>query len=193
VRRLIDQALGLLGDDPTVYDSLSAEMKRLVTGHYYHDPNHFHHKDIVCADLVAICLKAAGVGLDWDVDVPAGTPYNTTHAANYYRPAANHPKLREVADNEAWLPGDILIYWNGQLDSVTVNHVNMYVGPFAGTDLSGNEHAAASNYTVVNASIDHLNPSGVEVGTAVRPVTQDYCITRRFGYGHVKRMRHKDL
>lgn len=190
VRKLIDQALNMLGDDPVVFDSLSPELQRLATGSFYPDPDHFHHKDIVCADLVTICLHAAGVDYHWQVTEPPGTPYNTTYAANYYRPAPNHPKLREVADDEDWLPGDILIYWNGDLASERVLHVNLYVGPFSGTDLSGNVHPPSKGYDVVNASIDHLDPNGVEVGTAIRPVTKDFCLTNRFGYQHVQRMRH---
>jgi hypothetical protein len=193
VQGLIDQALRMLGDDPIVFDSLSPELRRLATGSYHSDPDDFYHKDIVCADLVSICLRAAAVDLDWDVDVPPGTPFNTTHAANYYRPAPNHPKLREVDDSEEWLPGDILIYWYGDLDSQRVKHVNLYVGPFSGTDQSGNVHLLSRGYDVVNASIDHLDPNGVEIGTAVRPVAKNWCITRRFGYDHVKRMRHVEL
>ena len=61
------------------------------------------------------------------------------------------------------------------------------------TDLSGNVHPPLKGYDVVNASIDHLDPSGVEVGTAIRPVTKNVCLTNRFGYQHVQRMRHVDL
>jgi hypothetical protein len=193
VRKLIDQALNMLGDDPVVFDSLSLELQKLATGFFHPDPDDFYHKDIVCADLVTICLHAAGVDYRWQVTEPPGTPYNTTYAANYYRPAPNHPKLREVADNEDWLPGDILIYWDGNLASERVRHVNLYVGPFSGTDLSGNVHPPSEGYDVVNASIDHLDPNGVEVGTAIRPVTKHFCLTDRFDYQHVQRMRHVDL
>ena len=31
---------------------------------------------------------------------PAGTPFVSSHAANYYRPRADHPKLRIVAGEE---------------------------------------------------------------------------------------------
>jgi len=91
------------------------------------------------------------------------------------------------------LPGDILIYWDGDLASKRVLHVNLYVGPFSGTDLSGNVHPPSKGYDVVNASIDHLDPNGVEVGTAIRPVTKSFCLTDRFDYQHVQRMRHVDL
>jgi hypothetical protein len=193
VRRLIDQALSMLGDDPAVYDALSPELRRLATGRYYADPRHFHHKDIVCADLIAICLHAAGVEYRWEVTTPPGTAYNTTHAANYYRPRSDHPKLRVVASDEAWRPGDILLYWRGNLSFSTVNHVNLYVGPFSGTDLSGNVHPRSAGYDVVNASIDHRNPSGIEVGTAIYPVTRHECLTTRLGYTHIMRVRHVDL
>ena len=102
-------------------------------------------------------------------------------------------KLRKVAEDEEWLPGDILIYWNGNLASACMSHVNLYVGPFSGADLSGNVHPPSKGYDVVNASIDYLNPSGVEVGTAIRPVTKNSCLTNRFGYQHVQRMRHTDF
>ncbi len=193
VRRLIDQALAMLGDDPVVYDSLSRELQDLTTGHYYPDPDHFYHKDIVCADLITICLHAAGVDYNWSVTEPPGTPFTSTHAANYYRPRPGHPKLREVADDEAWLPGDILIYWNGNMASWPLSHVNLYIGPYSGTDLSGNVHPSSRGYDVVNASIDHYDATGAEVGTAIRPITRRECVIERFGYQHVLRMRHVDL
>ncbi|MBN1641094.1 MAG: hypothetical protein JXA09_07650 [Anaerolineae bacterium] len=194
VRALIDQALACLGDDPKVYDSLPPELQRLATGWYYrNDPNHFHYKDIVCADLVAICLHAAGVDYKWDVTEPPGTPFNTTHAANYYRPRPGHPKLREVADHEPWLPGDILIYWNGNMAQAAMCHVNLYIGPFSGTDMCGHVYPPSAGYDVVNASIDHRDANGVEVGTAIRPITKAYCTGVRFHYDHVQRMRHVDL
>jgi len=194
IRKLIDQALSMLGDDAKVFDSLPPDLQRLAWGFNFRDnPSDLYYKDIVCADLVTICLHAAGFDHEWEVRDPTGEGFTTGNAANYYRPAPGHPKLREVAEDEEWLPGDILIYWNGDLATNRVKHVNLYVGPFSGVDLSGNFHPASKGYDVVNASIDFFDPDGVEVGTAVRPVTRHYCLTRRFGYQHVRRMRHVDV
>jgi hypothetical protein len=193
VRKLIDQALNMLGDDPVVFDSLAPELQKLAFGsNFLNDPSHFHYKDIVCSDLVTICLAAAGVDHDWQVTEPPGTPFNTSHAANYYRPTPNHPKLREVADGEDWLPGDILIYWDGDLALERVRHVNLYIGPFSGTDLSGNPHPQPEGYDVVNASKD-FEEGGIEVGTAIRPFTLEFCRTQRFDYQRFRRVRVLEL
>jgi hypothetical protein len=192
VRRLIDQALSMLGDDPIAYDALPADLRRLATGSYFPDPNHLRYKDIVCADLVTICLHAAGVDHQWPVTEPAGTPFISTHAANYYRPRPDHPRLRIVAEDEAWLPGDILIYWDGDLAAKSVNHVNLYVGPYSGADNNGTVHPPSQGYDVVNASVDYIE-AGIEQGTVIRPATQGYCTGVRYNYDHVMRMRHLEL
>jgi hypothetical protein len=192
VRRLIDQALSMLGDDPIAFDALPADLRRLATGSYFPDPNHLRYKDIVCADLVSICLHAAGVDHDWPVTEPAGTPFVSSHAANYYRPRADHPKLRVVAEDEEWLPGDILIYWDGNLPDISLNHVNLYVGPYSGTDLNGTVHPPARGYDVVNASVNYL-VGGIEYGTDIRPATKAYCTGVRYHYEHVMRLRHVEL
>ena len=192
VRRLIDQALRMLGDDPIAYDALPADLQRLATGTYVPDPNHLRYKDIVCADLVTICLAAAGVEYVWEVSEPQGTPYVSSHAANYYRPRPDHPKLRTVAEDEPWLPGDILLYWDGDLARNAASHVNLYVGPFSGTDNNGTVYDPAQGYDVVNASVDYY-VGGVEQGTAIRPATKGYCTGARYNYDRYTRMRHLDL
>jgi hypothetical protein len=191
VKRLIDQALALLGDDVQVYETLNAELEALATGSL-HGPGQPHHKDIVCADLVTMALHAAGVNHDWEVNVPPDTEYNTSHAANYYRPSQHNPFLRVVGDGEAWLPGDILVYWDGDLESERLQHVNLYVGPLSGTDLSGNEHPASKGYEVVNASIDDKDPNS-ETGEATIPLTRHRCEVERCGYERMLRLRHREL
>ena len=194
VRKLIDQALSMLGDDPAVFDSLPPELRKLAWGRFFlNDPNHFHYKDIVCADLVTICLAAAGVSYQgWEVHDPTGIGYTSTHAANYFRPRDGHPYLREPAEDEPWLPGDIIIYGDRDLAVDRVEHVDIYVGPFHGVDLSGNAHPPERGYGVVNASIDYLS-GGQEIGTAIKPFTLDYCRTRRFGFNWWKRVRHVEV
>ena len=192
VRALIDQALRMLGDDPTVFDALEPEMRELTWGRYFvDDPSHPHHKDIVCADLVTICLAAAGIPYaGWDVVDPTGIGYTTTHAANYFRPRADHPHLIEVDGAEPWIPGDIIIYGEGDLEVDRVHHVDLFVGLFHGVDLSGNVHAAEKSLNVVNASIDYWS-HGQEIGTAIKAFQLDECSTRRFGFRWCKRMRPK--
>jgi len=194
VRKLIDQALRMLGDDATVYDSLPPDLVKLAWGRFFlNDPNHFHYKDIVCADLVTICLVAAGASvLGWTVEDPTGIGYTSTHAANYYRPSDDHPYLREPEEDEPWLPGDIIIYGDRDLAVDRVEHVDVYVGPFHGVDLSGNVYPAERGYDVVNASIDYMS-GGQEIGTAIKPFTLDYCQTKRFGFKWWRRVRHKEV
>ena len=193
VRRLIDQALALLGDDAQVFDSLSDELQELAFGHTVDDPNAPHYKDIVCSDLVTIALHAAGVNHRWTVTEPQGTGATTTHFANYYRPSLDHPFLREVGPDEAWLPGDILVYWDGPLASSRMRHVNLYVGPYGGVDLSGNEHDPATGFDVVNASVEGVDHNDVAFGAVTYPLTKESCLTNKAGRDHVQRLRHFEL
>jgi hypothetical protein len=194
IRAVIDQALSMLGDDHTVFDALDAASQQLAWGRFFSSkPNHFHYKDIVCADLVTICLAAAGVAYQgWQIDDPTGIGYTTTHAANYYRPAPGHPQLFEPSADAPWLPGDILIYGKGDLAQDRVHHVNIYVGPFHGWDLSGNYYAPERRYDVVNASIDYMS-GGTEIGTAIKPYTLADCISRKFGFNWCRRVRCRTL
>jgi hypothetical protein len=194
VKSLIDQALAMLGDDQVVYDSLKEQVQPLATGYWHRDPNHIWYKDIVCADLVTICLHMAGVTYEWPVTDPTGRGFVTHHAANYYRPSPENPWLRQMAEHEPWLPGDILIYWRGDLNASTVGHVNLYIGPFGGVDISGNEHAPEDRYDVVNASIDHEpDESDLELGTTITSMTKADCWAFKCGYEHVMRLRHVQL
>ena len=182
----------MLGDDHEVFDLLSEEMKPLAWGHDK-PPSSMYHKDIVCADLVSVCLRAAAVNF-WpssSVYDPTGRGYTSPHAANYYRP--NPPYVDEVPDGERWRPGDVIIYgWRPETED-RVYHVNLYVGPFSGTDVSGRTHAEAQGYEVINASLDHLSDEGAELGTAVTPLTRDHCRTYRCGYNWWKRVRVSEL
>ncbi|MBK9712060.1 MAG: N-acetylmuramoyl-L-alanine amidase [Kouleothrix sp.] len=119
VRRLINRAIGLLGSDGDDLAKFPELRKFAPDG------------DIVCADLVTICLNEAGVRLWSNVSDPTGTGRTGPRAANYYRPdAANQGALRQVGDAEPWLPGDILIYGKGDLSVDRAYHVNLYVAPF---------------------------------------------------------------
>jgi hypothetical protein len=191
--KVIDQALSMLGDDHVVFDSLPPELQRLCHGAYYlEDPNSIYYKDICCADLVTVCLRAAGLDIEWPADASTGGEHITPHAANYYRPWPGNPKLVELGLVPPWLPGDILIYGNGEYKTNRVQHVNLYVGPFSGTDRSGCVHRYSERYEVVNASIDFMQ-DGVERGTGVTPLTLKYCIERRCDYDWAKRVRLVEL
>jgi hypothetical protein len=188
---LVQQALRMLGEDTTVFDNLSEALQRCCWGwDFRHDLHHFHHKDIVCADLVYTCLKAAGIQqLEWTVDAPRGTIYKSPHAANYFRP---NQWLRMVADEEPWQPGDILIYWNNDFATNRVGHVNLYVGPFAGLDLDGRVYSKDQPCDTVNASIDYRD-SGRERGTRITGLTKERCLITKLGRKNMMRVRHIEL
>lgn len=193
VRRLIDQALAMLGDDHVVFDLLPPELQRMCHGSFYLDnPNSIYYKDICCADLVTVCLCAAGLDIQWLADAVTGGEHVTPHAANYYRPWPGNPKLVELDLGPPFLPGDILIYGNGDYKTNRVQHVNLYVGPFSGADHSGVVHPYGARYEVINASIDFMQ-DGVERGTGVTPLTLKYCIERRCDYDWAKRVRLVEL
>lgn len=193
VRRLVNQALNMLGDDATVFESLSTDMQKLVYGSkFLNNPDHVHHKDIVAADLVTICLRSAGLSTSWRASDPTGDGCATTHCTNHYRPQPDHPKLRDVSQ-EPWMPGDMLVYWNGNQEKSRLGHVNMYVGPFSGIDMSGNTHPKQAGYEFVSARSDQLDPGGDEIGTAVQPMTREDVLNKRLGYQHVQRIRHIDI
>ena len=124
------------------------------------------------------------------VKEPSGTVFNTPHAANYFRP---NEVLRSVPDAEPWQPGDILIYWDGDLLSHRLLHVNLYVGPFAGVDLDGRVYAQDQPCDVVNASIDYRDRRGQEVGTRIRGLTKDNCLQTKLGRKNIMRLRHMEL
>jgi hypothetical protein len=192
-RGVVDQALSMLGDDQTIFDSLSSELRRLCHGVYYlSDPNSIYYKDICCADLVTVCLHAAGLDYEWPADVVTGGSHITPHAANYYRAWPGNPRLAEVEPDTDWLPGDIIIYGNGDYRVDRVRHVNLYVGRFSGVDWSGHRIRYSSNYQVVNASIDWM-AEGVERGTGIMALTLDYCVNRRCDYDWAKRVRLVEL
>jgi hypothetical protein len=98
-----------------------------------------------------------------------------------------------VARNEPWKPGDILIYWDGALNQKRIRHVNLYVGPFAGSDIDGRLYPVERPADVVNASIDYRNRRGKEAGTFITGVDSEQCIARKFGRQHVQRLRHVEL
>jgi phage tail protein X len=189
VRRLVNQALSMLGDDHVVFDTLPPELQRLCHGVFYlDDPNSIYFKDICCADLVTICLQAAGLDYDWPADAVTGGDHMTPHAANYYRPWEKNSKLVELDPATPWLPGDILLYGNGDFATQRVQHVNLYVGRMSGVDRRGVVLRYGDRYEVVNASIDWME-NGLERGTGIVPLTLAYCLNRRCDYQWVKRVR----
>ncbi|GAB4211610.1 MAG: hypothetical protein OHK0022_46340 [Roseiflexaceae bacterium] len=185
-RRLIDFALFMLGDDPATFDALPPELRRICYGsRFLAKPNDFHYKDIVCADLVSVVLKGAGLGIDW-----GNKAYSL---ADYYHPDRGSPALLEVTDPNDWLPGDVLVYGNGATSS-KAGHVNLYTGRFTGTDRSGKTYSLADNVEVVEASMDFMS-GGREIGTGVQGRTlQLYCLQKKcYTYQWVRRVRLREI
>lgn len=186
-RRVVDMALFMLGDDVAVFDALPAELRKLCYGaRFLADPNHAHHKDIVCADLVSVAFKAAGLEIDWGGR--AGPSM-----ADYYLPDGN-PRLLEISDPNDWLPGDLLLYGPSGTAGRTAGHVNLYVGGFVGTDRSGRTYGPADQAEVVDASMDFMS-GGREIGTGVqgRPLRR-YCLERKcYTYRWVRHVRLREL
>jgi len=190
---LIDQALFMLGNDNTIYDKLDQKLQQICYGwEFRNNPGHFNHKDIVCADLATICLLVAGLPYQWQV---TGGPYrqhNNHRLADYFRPTSSNPNLRELADHEAPMPGDLNIYGDAPLPGGSLGHVDLYIGPFSGTDQNGRQYPLSKGFNVVCASIDFMS-GGNEMGTTILPYTLEYCRTKRYGYTWMKRMRHVQL
>jgi len=120
VRRLVNLAISLLGTDAADLAN-HPEIRKYVPD-----------TDIVCADLVTICLSEIGVNLWGNVTDPTRSGRTGRRAANYYRPdPANQGMLRALPNDAPWLPGDIMIYGKGDLSVDRAYHVNLYVGPFS--------------------------------------------------------------
>jgi hypothetical protein len=186
-RRVIDQALFMLGDDAQVYNALPAEQQRMCYGSaFLTNPNNFHYKDIVCADLVSIALKAA------DLDIAWGGAANP-HMADYYHPDRGNAKRAEITNPNDWLPGDVLVFGAGSPSS-RAGHVALYVGPFSGVDRSGKSYNLSDGMEVVEASMDFMM-NGKEVGTGV--VGRDlrnYCLAKKcYAYTWVRHVRLREL
>jgi hypothetical protein len=187
VQQLIRQALFMLGNDPATFDLLKPEHQRMCYGsEFLNQPSHRHYKDIVCADLVAVALVAAGFDLKWSA-------YSgNTRLADYYHPRFGDGKLIELNPNTAYLPGDIFVFGNGSTNSKAA-HVSLYVGPFSGTDRNGYAYPTTSNCEVVDASMDYL-VGNVEKGTNVRGIPLAHCLNRQYGtFQWVRRVRLRQI
>jgi hypothetical protein len=185
-RRVIDFALFMLGDDPATFDALPPELQRVCYGsRFLSNPDDFHYKDIVCADLVSVVFKGAGLSIDW-----GSRAYSL---ADYYHPDRGSEALFEVGDPSDWLPGDVLVYGNGA-PNARAGHVNLYVGAFTGTDRSGKTYSLSDNVEVVEASMDFMY-GGKEIGTGVQGRTlQIYCLDKKcYTYQWVRRVRLREL
>lgn len=185
-RRLIEQALFMLGDDAQVFDALPPALQLMCYGaRFLADPQHFNYKDIVCADLVSIVLHAAGCDIRWSSSA-------NPHMADYYHPDRGSPKLVEIRDGQDWLPGDVLVYGRGDPGS-RAGHVNLYVGPFSGTDRSGKGYNLSDGCDVVEASIDFLS-NGRQIGTGVIGCNLQRCLqAKRGAYTWVRHVRLREL
>jgi hypothetical protein len=187
VRRVIDTALFMLGDDAQVFDALPDALRKMCYGStFLANPNDFHYKDIVCADLVSIALKAAGCDIAWST---GGNP----HMADYYHPDRGSPKLVEVFGAGDLLPGDVFVFGAGPTSS-RAGHVALYVGPFSGTDRSGKTYGLSDAADVVEASMDFMM-NGKEVGSGVVGRNSGvYCLQQKcYCYGWVRRVRLREL
>lgn len=182
IRKLIILALRVLGNvmDSSVLPILTIAQRAQMRSD----------TDIVCADLVSMCLKTAGVNMAWTVNQPPGTRYTSDRAANYYRPHQGHMDLRQLDDNDPWLPGDILVYKDfsqhisGWLAD-EYHHVVIYTGPFSGSDKQGRLYPETAGYSVVSSSISDSKTNGAKQINAAR--------ASYFGYGTVIRMRHLQI
>jgi hypothetical protein len=185
-RRVIDQALLMLGDDAAVYDALPPALQQMCYGaRFANDPNHFNYKDIVCADLVSIAFAAAGCDIGWG---GAANP----HMADYYHPDRGNSKLIEITSPQDWLPGDVLVYGRDQPGS-RAGHVNLYVGPFTGVDRSGKRYTLSDGVDVVEASID-FTAQGKLLGTGVIGCNKQRCLdAKRGAYTWVRHVRLREF
>ena len=179
VRAIIDQALGMLGDERSVYDTLPANLQKMCYGaQFVNDPNNQYYKDIVCADLVSIALAAAGFNLGWNSGA-------NPHMAQHYAPGP--AELLEISDPNDWQPGDVQVY--GNHGAARAGHVTIYVGPFQGTDRAGKTYALSANNDIVEASMNFDLASGQRWGLGNIAATRKQCMERKRGYQWVKRVR----
>jgi hypothetical protein len=189
IQLVIDWGLFMLGDDQAVFNALPANLQSMCHGaKYLADPTHRYHKDICCADLVSVVLKAAGF------DIAFGNQWGPS-AAQYYYPDGN-PKLVEIPiDQNDWLPGDILVYGPHNSDPKRqAGHVNLYVGSFAGTDRSSIAYPLSGKFEVLDASIDFPGKDGKEMGTSVKGRDLAvYCLAKKaWVYKWVRHVRLKE-
>ncbi len=185
-RRVIDMALFMLGDDRQVYNALPPELQRMCYGSLFlSDPNNYHYKDIVCADLVSVALKGAGFDIAWG--------NGNTRMADYYHPDRGTAKLVEVFDPKDWLPGDVIVFGRGA-PTTRAGHVALYVGQFAGMDRTSKIYNLSDTVDVVEASID-FESNGKKVGTGVQGRTlQLYCLQKKaYTYEWTRHVRLREL
>jgi hypothetical protein len=147
IRAMIETSLKMLGRDSEVFPRLTPQQQAQMQGS----------TDIVCADLIAIAYREAGLTLNWAVTIPQGTIFTGNRAANYYRP---HPgRFVELAPGTNLEPGDLFIYKDPRFTPPAnwrageYHHVLIYVGHFAGEDASGRPFDQNKNYCVVSSSI----------------------------------------
>ncbi|HWQ14066.1 MAG TPA: hypothetical protein VNL77_14795 [Roseiflexaceae bacterium] len=190
IQLVIDWGLFMLGDDQAVFDALPAHLQKMCHGsRYLADPGHRYHKDICCADLVSVVLKAAGCDISWSSQWGPS-------AAQYYYPEGNDKLVEVPVEQGDWRPGDILVYGPHTSDPKRqAGHVNLYVGPFSGTDRSGVAYALGGKFEVIDASIDFPGKDGKEMGTSVKGRDLAvYCLQKKaWTYKWVRRVRLREL
>jgi hypothetical protein len=145
------------------------------------NPNHARYKDFACADVVSIALSAAGFDIKW------GGSANP-HMADYYHPDRGNAKLTEIRDPNDWQPGDVLVY-GSNAPSSKARHVNLYVGPFSGTDRSGKTYRLSDGVDVVEGSLDFWS-QGKQLGTGIIGCNLQRCLqAKRGAYTWVRHVR----
>ncbi|MBC8078150.1 MAG: hypothetical protein H7Y32_18880 [Chloroflexales bacterium] len=186
-RLVIDQALAMLGNDADTFDALPPALQRMCYGNdFLHNPADPHYKDICCGDLVGVALAAAGLDVRW------GAYRGNTRKADYYHPHNGDGKLIEIRDPHDYLPGDIFVFGNGDPEG-TARHVALYVGPFEGTDRSGNAYPAAKRCEVVEGSLD-TGTGAARKWTAVRGIALAAALNGEYGtFSWVRRVRLRQL
>jgi hypothetical protein len=186
-RRMIDAALAMLGNDADAFDALPPALQRMCYGYdFLHNPAAPHYKDICCGDLVGVAMAAAGLDVRW------GAYGGNTRRADYYHPHNGDGKLIEIHDPNDYLPGDIFVFGNGDPEG-TAKHVALYVGPFAGTDRSGNAYPAAKRCEVVEGSLD-TGTGATRKWTTVRGFPLAGALNGEYGtFSWVRRVRLRQL
>jgi hypothetical protein len=179
IRKLIGLALKILGNDADVLPKLTQAQRSQMAGT----------SDIVCADLISLCLKEAGVNTRWAVSQPPGTIFTQNRAANYYRPEPNHPSLVEMPPDTPLVPGDILVFRNPTFRHSPLwkpeeyHHVVLFVGHYSGRDVSSRSYDGARGFDIVSSSIGSPHTDGY---------THSYALNG-FGYAEVTIVRHREI
>lgn len=179
IRKMISLALKVLGNDADVLPKLTQRQRGQMAGD----------TDIVCADLISMCLREAGVSLNWNVSQPPGTLFFGNRSANFYRPDPGHPFLVAMPPGTALVPGDILVFRKPTFTPLPgwkpgeYHHVVLFVGHYAGRDVSGRPFDGARGFDIVSSSIGSPHTDGYTHQVALNGLA----------YSEVVIVRHREI